>query len=335
MKCRKNVSSRDVAFAAGVSQATVSYVLNNVKDIKIKPETRQAVMEAVKKLNYHPNHIARGMKLNRSMSIGVVTDRNITNFYFSKTLEGIKDGIQQNNYSITLMSDRSSDIPDMEFIRYFNSNRIDGIIFAFAAVDDRTIDYLNENDIPYVIVDAHPREREAYEVCTDHLNHMNDVFLHFKKKGVGSVGYAGPAPGVAPDRRVEAFREAAGNNGFDIKDRHIIFSVFDDSEITSAITGLLSSKERPEAVLAGSPRFGLLALKCALMLGIKVPEELRIIAFGSSSFFIVTHPCLSAVEVPLYEMGIKASEKLFNVMNGDLTEKTTILPSQLVIRDSS
>jgi DNA-binding LacI/PurR family transcriptional regulator len=335
MKYRKSVSSRDVAREAGVSQATVSYVLNNVKDIKIRPETREAVLEAVKRLNYHPNHIARGMKLNRSMSIGVVTDRNITNFYFAQTLEGIKDGIQQNNYSITLTFDRSSDIADMEFIRYFNTNRIDGIIFAFAAVDDRTIDYLNEKDIPCVIVDAHPRGRDAYEVCTDHLNHMSDVFMHFRSKGVNSVGYAGPGPGVAPDRRVEAFREAAGKNGYKISDRHIVFSVFDDDEITKAVTGLLSSADRPEAVLAGSPRFGLLTLKCALMLGIKVPEELKIIAFGSSNFFVVTHPALSAVEVPLYEMGIKASEKLFSIMNGDAAEKTTILPSQLLIRDSS
>ena len=90
---KKSVSSRDVAKEAGVSQATVSYVLNNVQNVKIKPETRKAVMEAAKRLNYHPNYIAKGMKLNKSMSIGVVTEKNVTNFYFMKALEGIKDAI--------------------------------------------------------------------------------------------------------------------------------------------------------------------------------------------------------------------------------------------------
>ena len=63
MKRKNSVSSKDVAREAGVSQATVSYILNNVQNVKIKPETRQAVLDAVKKLNYHPNQIARGMKL--------------------------------------------------------------------------------------------------------------------------------------------------------------------------------------------------------------------------------------------------------------------------------
>ena len=71
MNEKKSISSRDVAKEAGVSQATVSYVLNDVKNVSIRPETRAAVLEAVKKLNYHPNEIARGMKLRKSMSIGV------------------------------------------------------------------------------------------------------------------------------------------------------------------------------------------------------------------------------------------------------------------------
>jgi len=70
---------------------TVSYILNDTKNIKVKPETRAAVLEAVRKLNYHPNQIARGMRLNRSMYIGIITERNVTNFYFMKTFEGISD----------------------------------------------------------------------------------------------------------------------------------------------------------------------------------------------------------------------------------------------------
>ena len=85
MNKKKSISSRDVAREAGVSQATVSYILNDVKNVRIKPETRAAVLDAVKRLNYHPDEMARGMKLKKPMSIGVVTDRNVTNFYFMKT----------------------------------------------------------------------------------------------------------------------------------------------------------------------------------------------------------------------------------------------------------
>lgn len=335
MKKKSGVSSRDVAKEAGVSQATVSYILNNVKNVKIRPETREAVMDAVKKLNYHPNEIARGMKLNKSMSIGVVTNRNVTNFYFMKTLEGIKDGTQEQNYSITLLLDKSEDITEREFIKYYNSNRLDGIIFAFADVDESTINYINEKGIPYVIVDSESSGFDAYEVCTDQLDHMYEALEYFTSKGISKVGYAGPIPKCGPDHRLNNFLKAADKTGFTINRKRIAQSAFVDNEIMAALTGLLDGDDRPEAVLASSPRFGLLTVKCALKLGIRVPDELRIIAFGTSNFYNIITPTLSAVELPLYDMGYRAAQMLFDIINGDEVEKTTILPSELIIRDSS
>ncbi|HPT79172.1 MAG TPA: LacI family DNA-binding transcriptional regulator, partial [Candidatus Atribacteria bacterium] len=133
---KKRVSSKDVAREAGVSQATVSYVLNNTKNVKIKPETRQAVLDAVKKLNYHPSYMARGMKLNKSMAVGVITDRSVTNYNFMKMLEGIKDELQLSNYAITLLFNKSEESFNNEILEYYNTNRFDGIIFALAMVSD-------------------------------------------------------------------------------------------------------------------------------------------------------------------------------------------------------
>lgn len=335
MKRKTGVSSRDVAREAGVSQATVSYILNDVKNVRIRPETREAVMNAVKKLNYYPNQIARGMKLNKSMSIGVVTERNITNFYFTKTLEGIKDGTQEHNYSITLLLDKAEDIAEREFVKYYSSNRVDGIIFAFADVEESTINYLNEKNIPFVVVDAEASGHDAHEVCTDQLDHMQEVLQYFKSRGIERIGYAGPIPKSGQDRRLKSFLKAAENTGFAIDKSQIAQSVFSDKEITAVITELLNKEERPEAIIATSPRFGLLTIKCALRLGIKVPDELRIIAFGTSNFYDISHPSLSAVELPLCDMGYRAAQMLFDIISGQEVEKTVVLPSEFVIRDSS
>lgn len=335
MKKKSGVSSRDVAKEAGVSQATVSYILNNVKNVKIRPETREAVMEAVKKLNYHPNQIARGMKLNKTMSIGVVTNRNVTNFYFMKTLEGIKDGTQEQNYSITLLLDKSEDIMEREFVKYYSSNRLDGIIFAFADVDENTINYITEIGVPYVIVDSESSGSDVYEVCTDQLDHMYEALEYFKSRGISRIGYAGPIAKCGPDHRLNNFLKAAEKTGFTIDRKRIAQSAFVDSEIIAALTKLLEGEDRPEAILASSPRFGLMTVKCALKLGIQIPDSLRIIAFGTSNFFDIITPTLSAVELPLYDMGYRAAQMLFDIINGDEVEKTIVLPSELVIRDSS
>lgn len=334
MSERKNISSRDVAREAGVSQATVSYILNDVKNVRIRPETRAAVMEAIKKLNYHPNEIARGMKLKKSMSVGVVTDRNVTNFYFMKTLEGIRDGLQKDNYAITLLFNKLEDMADAEYIRYYKSKRLDGIIFAFASLDDEMADYLTTNGIPFVKVDAIQSNRDLYEVCSDYLSHIPKVIDCFISKGAGRIGFAGPSPARVTDSRLEAFKGAMLDKGLHICDKLISTSDFHDDEMFIAVKKLLSLDERPEALLAGSPRFGLTSVKCALSLNIKVPDELKIIALGTSNFFNLTHPALSAVELPLYDMGFRAAEMLLERMSGNEVPKSVVLPSELVLRDS-
>lgn len=334
MKKRNGISSRDVAREAGVSQATVSYILNNVPNVKIRPETRQSVLDAVKKLNYHPDEIARGMKLKRSMSIGVVSDRNVTNFYFMKTLEGIRDGLQQHNYSLTLLFNRTEDIQDAEFIRYYNSNRLDGIIFSFASLDEETLSYLNEKQIPYVMVDAYSTEKDVHEVCSDHLLHIPRVIELFISKGATRIGYAGPLVKHDRDRRIETFLTAMTVCGMQENRENMVLGTLGDAEVIEAVTALLSKPDKPDAILAASPRFGFLTVKCAQMLGIKVPEELFVIALGSSSFYTLTHPTLSAVELPLYDMGLRSSRMLFDILNGLETEKSVVVPSELVIRDS-
>ncbi len=336
MKRKGSVSSKDVAREAGVSQATVSYILNDVKGVKIRPETRQAVLDAIKKLNYHPNQIARGMKLKRAMSIGIVTDRNVTNFYFMKVLEGIRDGLQERNYSVNLLYNKYDSIEDAEFIKYYNSNRIDGIIFAFASVSDEEMEYMDSMGIPYVIVSTHPSGRGIGEVCTDHLNHIQNVVSYFKSKGVKNIAYAGPVPRSAKDRRLDVFKDALVSHGYDVKDELIVLGTFDNNEVCKAITSMLENSDpKPDAVLAASPRCGMLTVKSCHMLNIKIPHDIRIVAVGSSKFFDLIHPPLSSIELPLYDMGFKAAEMILKNIDEGAVEELSVLASEFIIRESS
>ncbi|MBM7583321.1 DNA-binding LacI/PurR family transcriptional regulator [Caldicoprobacter guelmensis] len=336
MRKKKSVSSKDVAREAGVSQATVSYILNNVKGIKIRPETRQAVLDAIKKLNYHPDQIARGMKLKRSMSVGVVTDRNVTNFYFMKTLEGIRDGLQAHNYSVSLLFNKYESIQEAEFIKYYNSNRIDGIIFAFASISDEDMAYMDSMGIPYVMVNTYSSGKDVGEVCTDHLAHIQEVIGYFKSKGVKYIAYAGPVPRRANDKRLEAFKEAMVLHGYQVKDDRIVLGGQDNGEVCRAIMELLEGRDsRPDAILAASPRFGMLTVKSCHMLGIRIPQDVRIVAVGSSNFFELIYPTLSSIELPLYDMGLKAAEMVLKAIDDGSIAPTIVLPSEFVIRESS
>jgi LacI family transcriptional regulator len=330
---RKNrVSSKDVAREAGVSQATVSYVLNDVKNVKIRPETRQAVLEAAKKLNYHPNHIARGMKSSRSMSVGVITDRSVTNYNFMKTLEGIKDGLAKHNYSITLLFNKSDDSFNTEILDYYNANRLDGVIFAFATVDDISREELNRSGIPYVIVDSHASGNGHHEVATDHLNHLKDLIAVFKEKGAYRMAYTGPLWKRRTDPRLSAFKLAVQANS--LYSCGCYLASFQEDQVRETVKNLLNLNQRPDGIIAGSPRFGYYVLKIAAQMGLKVPQDLMVAALGTSAYHNLCHPSMTAVELPLYDMGHTGASVLVDIMNDKPAQTTILLPSEIVMRES-
>jgi len=332
MKKKNRVSSKDVAREAGVSQATVSYVLNDVKHIKIRPETRQAVWDAVKKLNYHPSHIARGMRLNKSMSVGVISDRSVTNYNFMKTLEGIKVGLAKFNYSITLLYDTSEENFPRELISYYKSNRLDGFIYAFALLDESIREELDNKKIPYVIIDSHAHGRGSHEVGTDYLNHLPTLTAVFKKKGAKKLAYFGPRRENETDPRIEAYLDALKGNALHNSGIHLCS--FNDDEIQVMAHKILLQSESPQGILAGTPRFGFHVLKAAAKLGIDVPGKLSVACLGTSAFHGLCHPSMTAVELPLFEMGRTGAEMLANLMNDQEGEELIVLPSEIVMRES-
>ncbi len=329
---KKRVSSKDVAREAGVSQATVSYVLNNTKNVKIKPETRQAVLDAVKKLNYHPSYMARGMKLNKSMAVGVITDRSVTNYNFMKMLEGIKDELQQSNYAITLLFNKSEESFNTEILEYYNTNRFDGIIFALAMVSDDFKEELNKNSIPYVIIDSHATGKDSHEVGTDHLEHLPELIEAFKARGAVRLAYTGPLWRRKTDPRLKAFEDAVTSGG--LTNCGLFLCPFNDEMIKETITSLLNSDNRPQGIVAGSPRYGFYCLRIAAELGIKVPGDLYVASLGTSIFHELSRPSMTAIELPLYDMGRCGARALLDIMSDKEASSLTILRSEIVRRES-
>ena len=155
---KKSVTAKDIARVCGISQATVSYVMNNKEGKKISEATRQLVLKTARELNYVPNSTARSMRTNRSMSIGVVSGRNNLTIGFSHILRGIKEYLDKAGYSITLLTDdgreRLKDSPEQhEYVRYYRSSRIDGILFLFYEMEDSVMKMLEEEHIPFFLVD--------------------------------------------------------------------------------------------------------------------------------------------------------------------------------------
>jgi len=332
----KRVSSIDVAREAGVSQATVSYVLNNVKGVKIKKETREAVIAAAKKLNYHPNLIARSMRLKKSMSIGIVSDKNVSNFMFMKTLEGIKDALLPRNYSIMMCFDKSHEIEDSEYIKYYSSNRIDGIIFAYANITDEQCAFLVENNIPFVIIHNNIKIDTNNIVRTDMVNAIIEGVKHFQSKGIDRIAYFGGGIGNLNDRRYNGYITAMERCGIPVEDNILLNTAGAEDDIEKCFESYFKgNKNIPGAAFCETTGIGFRFLRYAAKNGIKIPEDIAIIAIGVSMFSSMSYPSLSTIESPVYDMGYTGCEMLFDIMDGKVSNNVVVLEWKFTPRGSS
>ncbi len=330
------VSSKDVAREAGVSQATVSYVLNNVKGVKIKPETKEAVLNAAKKLNYHPNLIARSMRLKKAMSIGIVSDKDISNYNFMKVLEGIKDALVPRNYSMTLCFDRGQDVESAEHIKYYSSNRVDGIIFAFANVPDEHCAYLVENNIPFVLIHTNVKNEMINLVKTDMSEAVLAAFGHLLEKGIERVAFFGGGVGNDFDRRYTSYKKAMEYYGLSIDEGLLLKTPAGEEDIERFFDEYFDNAAvKPRAVICETTNIAFRLLKYAVERGMKIPSELAVAAIGTSKFSPVSYPALSAVESPLYDMGYTGCEMLFDIMNGNTTNNVVVLEWTFTPRETT
>lgn len=332
----KRVSSKDVAKEAGVSQATVSYVLNNTKGIKVKPETREAVLKAAKKLNYHPNLIAKSMRLKKAMSIGVVSDKSILSYVFMNVLEGIKDALVDRNYSMTLCLNKSPDIENADHIKYFSSNRIDGVIFAYANLSQEHIQYLEDNNIPFVVIHSNIKEEMSHLVKTDMSGAISDAVLYMKKQGRDRICYLGINAGDKNSPRYQGYIQALSRYSIPYNENYIL-KVSENNESMYDILDEYFEKldEMPSAVICDRATLAFNFIKYASRKGINIPKDIAVTAIGTSNFSSYSNPSLSAVEAPLYDMGYTGCEMLFDIMNKKETDEVVVLEWKFIIRDSS
>lgn len=332
----KRVSSKDVAKEAGVSQATVSYVLNNTKGIKVKPETREAVLKAAKKLNYHTNLIAKSMRLKKAMSIGIVSDKSILSFMFMNVLEGVKDALVDRNYSMTLCLNKSADIESAEHIKYFSSNRIDGIIFAYANLTQEHIQYLNENRIPFVVIHSNAKEEMSHLVKTDMSEAILQAVSYIKEKKGEAIGYFGTSAWDNNSPRYKGYVKALSKCLIPYKEEYILKVSENDDNLYGVLDRYFERLDTiPSAIICDKAALAFNFIKYASKKGIRIPDDVAVVAIGTSNFSTFSNPSLSAVEAPLYDMGYTGCEMLFDVMNEKETEEVVVLEWKFVVRDST
>jgi len=332
-------SMKDVARRAGVSQSTVSRVLNSVPTaVPISEATRARVRQASKELGYVPNPLARGLRGGSTRLLGLIV-REIADPFFAQLIDVLTMIARDRGYSIVLGHARSSSDEALALSDMLDLRHCDGLfVLGDVRGDETTLAKIVESnpktvafcsgEPPGKIAVIDIDNRKAISLALDYL-----LGLGHRKIAFIEGGWIG-----ATLQRREAYREYMLKHSIEIPTEYIV-----QVEANNAAGGyrgmktLLTAPDLPTAVLASDDAVAIGALKAAFDMGCRVPADMSVMGFDDIETANYTIPALTTIRQPLEEMGMRAMDMLFDMLSGEISPDNApmiLVEPELMIRDS-
>jgi LacI family transcriptional regulator len=321
----------DIAEKANVSKTTVSMVLNNNK-INVSDATRQKIYDAVKELNYIPNTVARSLSTRKTETIGIVLP-DIENPFFSEMARAIEDTAGKLNYNIMFCNTDNNQDKEEKYVKLLISKLVDGVIFVSGGKSEQNLQMLENNNVPFVIVDRYIESSKEYNgvFCDNEQGIRLGVEYLFKNNKKKIAFVTGAQKLKVAKLRLEAFEEVTKN--LNIYNEHLIF----EGEFTikggmKATEYIMNSSNIVDAIFYSNDVMALGGLKILTRKGYKIPEDIAIMGYDNINISNLVEPELTTVAQPIYNMGEEACKLLVGLINGSRKEELVILKPKLVIR---
>lgn len=335
-------SITDVAAHAGVSDKTVSRVVNGEPNVSAKTKAR--VEEAIAALGYIPNRGARLVRTNRSGVIGLITDVVATTPNSVDIIRGVQDRISTAKQSLLIANTEGTKEEEERVWRTFQEHRIDGVLFA--TMYHREIRFDPPAPvIPSVLVNCVAANgSNIHAIVPDDYEGGYEAARYAVDKGHSRIGFVTLNPQIiAAKLRGKAFEDVLRERHIPIRNDWVRpgYSGNVGEEVMCgyqvALQILRDPNDRPTALLSGNDEIAMQCLFAAKELGLRVPEDVAIIGFDNFRLIAAqTIPPLTTIALPYYEIGVRAADVLLSILAGDADEPTVErLPCPLVVRSSA
>lgn len=329
------VKMSDVARYAQVSSSTVSRVLNG----GIAHEaTRARVWKAIEELRYTPSVKARGLRLGQSYTIGCIMPRINTDFACN-VLDGIETTLAQVDYNlIVVQASTPHQHQEMSYATLLRERRADGVIIVFPREfqHDELLE-LKRNGSPFMIIEGYDPELRLPSIASDNYSGGFLVTEHLIHAGHRRIAHiSGPKHWLSCRERLRGYRDALAKYDLPFDEDYVISGdmyMVHSMEIARALMG---RKKPPTALFCVNDYAAIGAIQALKRLELRIPEDVAVAGFDDialSSFF---DPSLTTVRQSMTELGRVAAERLLAmIQNNTMEENETILPVELVIREST
>ncbi len=326
---------RDVAERARVSTMTVSRVLN--RSGYISTETRERVEQAIAELGYVPNSLARSLRFKQTKTLALILT-DITNPFFTTVARGVEDVASENGFNVIFCNTDESAAEEAEQLNILAQKQTDGVLLVPARSSAEPIEFLHRQAVPVVVLDRRmpgggvdvvrcDSEQGAYDLTCLLLN------LGHRRTAV----LAGPEDVSTAADRVAGYRRALAGAGLAEDPRLVFFGEYTQAGGQVMAEQALALKPRPTALFAANNFIAIGAYRFLRQAGLRVPEDVALVAFDDLPAAIVMDPFLTVAAQPAYTMGQRATELLLSRLEGSAPpgHQEIVLPVELIIRRSS
>ncbi len=334
---RTPVTIRDVARLAEVHPGTVSRALNAQTRALVNEETAARVLRAADELGYRPNPIARGLKTNRSFTVGVLIP-DLTNPLFPPIVRGIEDRLGPAGYTPLLVNTDNDPARERSHLEAMLARQIDGLIAATARLDVELLAEAAAGGMPLVLVNRSFEDGSVAAVTIDDRKGIGLAVEHVAGLGHRRIGHvAGPQNVSTGHRRYVGFLAAMAEAELDVPPERVSFSAaFTEGEGAQACAAVLAPRPRVTAIVAANDRLAMGCYDTLAAEGLRCPEDVSIVGFNDMPFIDRLRPPLTSVRVPQREIGNAAADLLLAQLS-DAAEpaREILLNPTLVVRGST
>lgn len=316
----------DIAKLAGVSTATVSRVLNN---IKVRPKHKEMVEKVLKETGYKPNRTAQGLASKKSKLIGMILPSIMANVY-SHIVDGVNSILQNRGYSLILTTTHEvgehSESREIEALNFLKERSVDGVIYIPQTTSVRMIEYLKNYDRPIVSFGEKMKGTSVPALTLDDYNAAKSMVQYLIDLGHRDIAFVG-----IPDNfhatgflRKKGYIDALTENGIEVDEERIVEAGFTLAEGYSAAREVVKRSDKiPTAVFTALDRIAFSTVSYLQKAGYRVPEDVSVVGIDDDDISSYYSPPLTTIHYDFAGAGEIIANMLLDFIEkeGDIEDR--------------
>jgi len=325
-------SIKDVAEAAGVSTATVSRVLSNGQHVR--PEVRERVLAAVKRLEYRPNLVARSLRAQHSNTIGLIVS-DIRNPFFTSISRAVEDTAYAQGFSVLLCNTDENPEKEAIYLNLMRDENVAGIIFS--PTRRTAANFATRNlTFPTVVVDRSISDGDVDVVLLDNVDSAYRLTTHLIENGYQRIGGLFGETSTTGRERRQGFEKALRAHGLTPASELMKYVPPRIEAGYSVALAMLNSAQPPEALFTSNSLLGAGALQAIRERHLAIPDDVALVTFDETIWASLVQPAITLIAQPTDEIGRTAAELLLQrIAEPHRPTRQVILKGQLLARGSS